>query len=92
MDLVRVLGAGILGVIFAVGAVGNVWVLLRFYVRGTPASLVPLVSGMSGALALAVLPVPRAWRWAWIPPLLDLGCVPMVAGALGGVLVRRWRR
>jgi hypothetical protein len=31
----------------------------------------PFLCGIAGAVALLVCPRPGAWRWAWLPPLLD---------------------
>ncbi len=31
----------------------------------------PFLCGVAGAVACLVCPWPDAWRWSWVPPLLD---------------------
>lgn len=39
-------------------------------------SWTPLFAGICGAIALAVLPIPGARSWWWMPFLLDWGSAP----------------
>ena len=39
-------------------------------------SVVPLVGGLSGAVALVLCPVRSVPRYAWLPLVLDVGCLP----------------
>lgn len=41
-------------------------------------SFVPIVGGVAGVAACIVLPVAGAARWAWLPLLLDVGCLPLL--------------
>ena len=42
----------------------------------------PLVGGISGALAVLLCPLAGTNRWAWLPAVLDVGCLPFLAWAL----------
>ena len=55
----------------------NAAVFWQTYVlrRHSP-SWIPLLGGGMGALALAILPLPQANRWWWLPFLLDWGSLP----------------
>jgi heme/copper-type cytochrome/quinol oxidase subunit 1 len=58
------------------------WVCVWNWVTsGRRFSLLPLFGGSFAAVGLLVLPV-GAWAWAWIPLVLDLGCAPMLIGAV----------
>jgi hypothetical protein len=37
---------------------------------------IPLVGGISGSLGVLLLPVYGAWKFAWVPLILDFGCLP----------------
>lgn len=50
-------------------------------------SLTPLIGGVSGALALLLCPIPAVQRWAWLPLVLDLGCVYTLASFLYVVFI-----
>jgi hypothetical protein len=39
----------------------------------------PFLCGIAGAVACLVCPWPGAWRWAWVPPLLDPSIVLLPA-------------
>ncbi len=41
-------------------------------------SIAPLIGGIAGGIACLVCPMPGVARWAWLPLLLDLGCVPFL--------------
>jgi len=53
-------------------------------------SRVPLVGGCAGCLGLLLGPWPQLRAWCWVPLLLDLGCLPMVAQAAWWWLRERW--
>jgi hypothetical protein len=53
---------------------GNAITLARSLFSSRHGSLVPLLGGVSGALALRTCPLEGAWHWAWLPLLLDPGC------------------
>ena len=39
----------------------------------------PFLCGIAGAVACLLCPWPGVWRWAWVPPLLDLSIVLLMA-------------
>jgi hypothetical protein len=73
----------LLGLLSIFTIVGNYAIALTR--RG---SLLPLVGGISGALAILLWPAPGARMWFWVPLLVDLGSLPI----LSMTLVRLIRR
>jgi len=55
------------------GIVGNVTIVLRWYLFRKRSSLIPVVGGLLGAVGLAVNPCPSLSRWWWVPLLVDPG-------------------
>ena len=55
-------------------------------------SSIPLIGGISGAIALSITPWPEANRWWWLPLLLDYGCVPLLTFTAVWILSRRVMR
>lgn len=56
------------------------WLLFWYTVvkKTATGSAVPFcIIGLIGCLGVALLPVPGAWRFAWIPLVLDWGSLPM---------------
>lgn len=47
--------------------------IARWWLKAIPmgGSYVPLVGGIAGAFALAIVPIDGAWRFFWIPLVLD---------------------
>jgi hypothetical protein len=92
---VRAVVAVLLFAVFALAAIGNsvgaLLVLRRKRAEGTAGgvSMVPVIGGVAGALAFVVAPIPGLARWAWLPLVLDVGCAPLLAFALGNVVRRR---
>jgi hypothetical protein len=79
LEIVRWVVAAPLFLLAAVGTVGNAGVVVS-WVLGHRSSMIPLVGGTAGALGCLV--APGLLGWAWLPPLADLGCVPIVVFAL----------
>jgi hypothetical protein len=92
MSILRILVASALGLMFIAGAVHNVRVLRRM-IAGTLRypSQVPLLPGLAGAIALAVLPFPSLHRYIWVPLVLDPGCLPYLILALSCLSAEMWR-
>lgn len=89
--IVNWLPSAVLGLFFAVGAGANAHLLLIAGRRSESGrrvpSIVPLVPGLLGMAACMVSPEAGLRRWAWVPLLLDVGCVPyllLMAAALLG--------
>ncbi len=72
-------GGWLLGIVFLLCAVGNLALTVRWYARQKHASLVPLIGGVSGALACFTVPFTALRGVWWIPLLLDIGTVPLLA-------------
>jgi hypothetical protein len=67
----------------------NGMVFWETVVRGGEApSVAPIFGGLLAAAGVAVLPVDGAWKWAWVPLLVDWGGLPMFAAGL----LRHWSR
>ncbi len=84
MQLLIIISA-ILGIISTCYIAYNAIVLVRSIITARSASMVPIIGGACGALALLACPVPGAWRWAWLPIVLDPVCyllAPALAVAL----------
>jgi hypothetical protein len=47
---------------------------------------VPLLGGLTGALAFLLCPIAGSHVWAWVPAMLDVGSNPVLAAVLS------WRR
>ncbi len=56
--------------------------------RETFSFCLPFVGGVAGAVACLVSPSPGAWRWAWIPPLVDPSIAVLLAASVLHVFAR----
>lgn len=57
--------------------------------KGEASSAAPIFGGIIAAAGVALLPLEGSWKWAWLPPLLDWGGLPML---LYHGIVRRARK
>ena len=48
----------------------------------------PFLCGVAGAVACLVCPWPGVWRWAWVPPLLDLSMLLLLGCCVLHVVAR----
>lgn len=55
--------------------------VLRF-TRGRKSSMILIVGGVAAAIGIYALPNSTMHRWFWVPLLVDIGCVPIVAALL----------
>ena len=55
-------------------------------------SLIPLLGGSSIAVGLLVCPVYGLAHYAWLPLLLDPGCILMIVGGLASFILWRLRQ
>jgi len=74
-----------LAVLFAAIAIGNFWCwFIQKSEPGKPhTSVIPIVGGMVGAFALLTAPIGTFMQrlcFAWLPPLLDVGCIWYTVG------------
>lgn len=74
--------AGLLVIFFVLCAAANAHLIIRS-VRARPdqrvPSMIPLVGGFAGAIGLILAPIEEIRAYAWLPPLLDIGCGPYLA-------------
>ena len=92
MDIVRNIISVALFLFFAICVIGNDIVIpFNYYIRKQSVSLIPIVGGLSGFLAMLIVPINKAWMWSWIPLFLDIGCIPSVAVMLFEVYILRNR-
>ena len=90
IDGVRWIAAAVLFGLFAIGAAGNAIIVgAGLATRRRQPSLVPIVGGLAGAVALAIVPIAHVRAYWWIPLFADIGAVPMVAVALVCFVCRR---
>jgi len=62
-----------------VAFVANSFAVINYAVKRRHVSAIPLVGGIAGALALVVLPFPKANGYWWVPLIIDYGTAPMMA-------------
>lgn len=69
----------------------NWWILIRSRMGAygeRHVSMFPVIGGLFGFLGMASLG--GGWvAWSWIPPVIDLGCLPAIVGALWHVATHR---
>ena len=75
LDVVRWLIAVSLGLFGACGTVCNYACIASWLFRGEHRSMVPFVGGVCMALAWLMCPAVSSRGWAWIPLVLDPGCL-----------------
>ena len=73
-------------------ALGNLGILLRWYVRGKHGSLIPLVGGLSGIEACFTLPFPTPRHWWWMPLIADLGSAHLACAMVLFLFGRAFKR
>jgi hypothetical protein len=82
MATARVIGSALLAFVFAVCAIHNALVALRYFRRRQSGSVIPIVGGVAGVVASLLhrelVPTPVAF----VPLLLDIGCIPTLIGLL----------
>jgi uncharacterized membrane protein len=74
--IVRWVVSVILGMFWLYAAVTNLVDLINARVHKSSTSLVLFFGGVAGVVAMLACPIPGTTRWAWVPAVLDLGCVP----------------
>lgn len=74
--IVRFIIGGLFAAFALLTIVGNAWVLKRQITGPGSPSAIPILGGLSGALAVAILFYPSGLKWMWVPAMLDYGCGP----------------
>ena len=68
--------------VFGYAAVANVVILYRAWFLNGKSSLIPVVGGLFGMLGLLIMPSGKLIWFAWVPLLMDIGCLPMIVGGI----------
>jgi len=71
---------------------GNLWIAFAWYLVKKRATMIPLVGGIVGTIGLLLLPVTGIRCFWWVPLMVDLGCVPMLAAVAFDQIKKRVRR
>lgn len=79
---VRWLVGGAALVFFVLAALINVRILYRSWFKQGRESLLPGVGGICGALGWITIPMPEFLWLAWLPLMLDVGCLPAIMVAI----------
>ena len=86
-DSLRWVLPGLLGLIGCWIIILNFSVVFLWYVRHQHHSFIPLLGGCLTGLAMLACPLPGVVRFAWIPLVLDLGCLYSLLGFIYAVVV-----
>lgn len=82
----------LLGGGFVICAIGNAVIVAMAWTGRSNTSMVPLVGGIFGTLAVLALPAAENLKFYWWAPLfLDIGCAPAAISAIAYCLWRRLR-
>ena len=81
--------SGALGLVGCWVIILNFSVVFLWYARRQHHSFIPLLGGCVAAVAMLVCPLPAVARLAWIPLIIDLGCLYSFLGFIYAVLVLR---
>ena len=88
METVIYIIAGFLAAIALLVLLTNVWWTIQRLWVDNPPSVVPLVAGMCGTMAMTMLSLnhPEIQHWGWLPMVLDPWSLPYL------LFVWRWYR
>jgi len=92
MFAIRWLLAGLLLLLFAVCALGNLVGPVQAIIRRKNYSMVPFIGGLAGMFGLLLAPAPELHRWWWVPLVLDLGTGFLLLSVVVAVVVWPVRR
>jgi hypothetical protein len=84
MNIIRWIASGTL-ILFSLWVItAHFWIALSglFKKRKSRESLVPFAGGLAGMIGMLVLPVDGVHSFCWIPPVVDLGCVPLFVAVI----------
>lgn len=78
--------ASVLSLISALATFANFGLVLRARKNQSRESFVPLIGGLTGVIALVVVPIASAMKWVWLPLVLDFTWLIAALTLLGWVL------
>ena len=82
IEIVRSILACLLLAAFVWAAASNLALAILALLKRWRGSLVPIVGGVLGLAGCLISPWPLLRAWCWVPPLVDLGCLPLIASTL----------
>ncbi len=85
------IATGILGLFWLGCASSNFFSLVNARIQQSSTSLLLFMGGIAGVAAMLVCPIPETTRWAWVPAVLDLGCVPAALVILLSVVTGKFK-
>lgn len=91
MNIFLIILSIIFFVIFILGAIFNIqcWIKPQEEGKHNP-SIIPLFPGIIGCVSLAIFPLYPLIKIAWLPLVLDVGCLPYFIGASSYLLHDWW--
>src|SRR5262245_30755279 len=92
MTWVKWIASVILLLFFALNAFLNAMNLWRMVRAEKASSSISLVGGISGAIALSIIPWPAARHWWWLPLFLDYGRQPLLTFTAFWMLFRSCKK
>ena len=75
-----------------IGAMNTVVIPLHWWLYKKHSSMVPLLGGLLGTVALIIVPLDGARFWWWVPLIVDLGSAPLMVATFIDWLRRRRSR
>jgi hypothetical protein len=79
MDVLHWVLVGFLLAFFGAAAVGNCVMLAQSYFQKRFHSPIRLIGGVAGTIACLIAPSQWLQHYWWIPPIADIGCVPLMS-------------
>ncbi len=89
--IVQWIATGVLGLFWLGCASSNFVSLINARIHRSSTSLILLLGGIAGVVAMLVCPIPETTRWAWVPAVLDLGCIPAGLAILFSVFTGKFK-
>ena len=74
--VVRWIAAVVLALFWLAVSISNLIDIINARIHRSPTTLILFFGGVAGVVAMLVCPISGSNHWAWIPALLDLGCIP----------------
>lgn len=89
--VIRWIVAAVLALFWLGSSISNLVALINARIHRSPTSLVLFFGGIAGVVAMLACPIPGTNRWAWVPAVLDLGCIPAGLAILVAALAGKFK-